>query len=243
MKSFSLITLLAISAARLFACAVIEGDRIHGSDLAAEASAFFDIDPAADLGPAPVAGVRRTMQFFELQKIAKERKISLTSEPQTACFERATLVLTEKLIEAALRDTLDARPETANATLEITDFSRNNLPVGELEFPIEGLASSGLWRGRLVYAGTRSIPVWARVRVTDPATGKPLAYWRTPSGPEVARGDTVQVQVLSGGVLLAFETEAESSGHVGEQVTVRNPAGGQRFRGVVEARGKVVVRK
>lgn len=243
MRSFSLALIVLTGAVRLWGCAVLEGDRIHGSDLAAEAPAFSGIDPSADLGPAPVAGARRTLQNFELQRIAKERGIALPAETPAACFERATLVLTEKLIEAALRDTLDARPETANATIEIAEFSRNTLPVGELEFPIEGLAPSGLWRGRLVYAGTRSVPVWARVRVTDPSTGKPLAYWRAPSSPEVARGDTVQVQVVSGGVLLAFETQAESSGHIGEQVTVRNPVGGQRFRGVVESRGKVVVHK
>lgn len=242
MRFLLLLTLLGVSS-RAFACTVVEGDRIHGSDLAAEAAAFAAIDPTTDLGPAPVAGARRTLQNFELQKIAKERAIQLTTEVPTACFERATLVLTEKLIEAALRDTLDSRPETEHAALEIADFSRNTLPVGELEFPIEGLAPSGLWRGRLIYAGSRSVPVWARVRVTDTATGKPVAYWRAPSGPEVARGDTVQVRVMSGGVLLAFETDAESSGHIGEQVTVRSPAGGQRFRGIVEARGKVVVRK
>jgi hypothetical protein len=232
------------SAVQLVACGIIEGDRIHGSDLAAEEPAFADIDPSADLGPAPVAGARRTLQSFELEKLAKERGITPTSEKnRSICFERATLALTENLIEAALRDSLDAHPQTEHAILEIAEFSRNALPVGELDFPIDGLAPSGLWRGRLIYGGNRSIPIWTRVRVTDASTGKPLAYWRSSSGPDVARGDTVRVQVSSGGVLLAFETEAESSGHVGEQVTVRNPVSGQRFRGVVEARGKVIVRK
>jgi len=49
--------------------------------------------------------------------------------------------------------------------------------------------------------------------------------------------------VISGGVLLAFDSQAESSGHIGEQVTVKNPISGQRFRGVVEDKGKVIVRK
>lgn len=231
-------------AASLFGCATVEGDRIHGSDLAAEEPAFAVLDPSSDLGASPIAGARRTFQTFDLEKLAKEKGVSLDpDQKRTVCFERATLTLTEDLLEAALRDALDARPQTAHATLEIADFSRNTLPVGELDFPLDGLSPSGLWRGRLVYGGNRSIPIWARVRVTDATTGKPLAYWRASSGPDVARGETIRVQVVSGGVLLAFESQAESSGHVGEQVTVRNPLGGQRFRGVVEAPGKVIVRK
>jgi flagella basal body P-ring formation protein FlgA len=42
---------------------------------------------------------------------------------------------------------------------------------------------------------------------------------------------------------VAFDAAAESSGHVGEHVIVRNPANGQRFRAVVEAHGKVGIRK
>jgi flagella basal body P-ring formation protein FlgA len=59
----------------------------------------------------------------------------------------------------------------------------------------------------------------------------------------IARGDQVRVEVHSGAVLLAFDAAAESSGHTGEAVTVRNPANGQRFRAVVEGPGKVGIQK
>ena len=240
MKLFFSLTLTV----SLFPCSIVEGERIHGSDLAAEEPLFADIDPGTDLGPAPVAGARRTLQILELEKLAKERGITLGADKfRPACFERATMVLTESLLDSALRAALDSRPQTEHAILEIADFSRNALPVGELDFPLDGLAPSGLWRGRLVYGSNRSIPIWARVRVTDPATGKTFAYWRTSTGPDVARGDSVRVQVISGGVLLAFDSQAESSGHIGEQVTVKNPISGQHFRGVVEDKGKVIVRK
>jgi flagella basal body P-ring formation protein FlgA len=55
----------------------------------------------------------------------------------------------------------------------LLDFSKFPVPRGQLEFSINGLVSprSGLriepavWKGRLVYSGSRSVGVWAKVRV------------------------------------------------------------------------------
>lgn len=61
--------------------------------------------------------------------------------------------------------------------------------------------------------------------------------------PQVERGDKVSVQVASGGALLQFDAEAESPGHVGDLVFVRNPENGHRFQAKVEGKGKVAIRK
>jgi flagella basal body P-ring formation protein FlgA len=61
--------------------------------------------------------------------------------------------------------------------------------------------------------------------------------------PQVERGDLVSVQVASGGALLQFDGEAESPGHVGDLVFVRNPENGHRFQAKVEGKGKVAIRK
>jgi flagella basal body P-ring formation protein FlgA len=61
--------------------------------------------------------------------------------------------------------------------------------------------------------------------------------------PQVERGDKVSVQVASGGALLQFDAEAESPGHVGDLVFVRNPENGRRFQAKVEEKGKVAIRK
>ena len=61
--------------------------------------------------------------------------------------------------------------------------------------------------------------------------------------PEVKRGDKVTVSVISGGVLLTFEAETESTAHIGETVIVKNPENGRRFIARVEDAGKVVVKK
>jgi flagella basal body P-ring formation protein FlgA len=61
--------------------------------------------------------------------------------------------------------------------------------------------------------------------------------------PDVKRGDKVLVSVISGRVLLSFEAETESAGHIGESVIVKNPETGRRFVARVEEPGKVIVKK
>lgn len=61
--------------------------------------------------------------------------------------------------------------------------------------------------------------------------------------PAVERGGKVSVEVAQGGAVLQFDAEAESSGHIGDLVFVRNPENGFRFRAKVEGKGKVAIRK
>jgi len=58
---------------------------------------------------------------------------------------------------------------------------------------------------------------------------------------DVLRGEQVAVEVSSGGALLRFLGAAETSGHVGDSVLIRNPESGKRFQAKVEAKGKVTV--
>ncbi len=59
----------------------------------------------------------------------------------------------------------------------------------------------------------------------------------------VHRGDKVDVTVSAGGILLRFQSEAESSGRSGDTVIVLNPENGNRFVARVENQGKVMVKK
>ena len=61
--------------------------------------------------------------------------------------------------------------------------------------------------------------------------------------PVVKHGDKVEVTVNVGNVMLSFEAEAESSGHPGETVIIRNPENGRRFVARVLEAGKVGIRK
>jgi hypothetical protein len=242
MRTMGVVLVFATAIARA-ACVPVEGDRIHGRELAAAHLKFEAIDANADLGPAPAIGTRRTFRFFELERVARGFGVQLDeSDAREVCFERAVSRLSEEVLQPLLAKALRERPGFDAAQVEIVDFSRQVLPVGIPEFQQAGLDHSGMWRGRMAYGDNRSVPIWARVRVTDEA-GRTILTGHVSKEPEIAKGDPVRVEISSGAVFLAFDSAAETAGHIGEQVTVRNPTTGQRFRAVVEARGKVAVRK
>lgn len=94
------------------------------------------------------------------------------------CFVLAALLLGPESFAADLREIdpgeLRAALELATTAagggqpvhLEILDYTRGPLPQGKLEFQRAGLSPSGVWRGKLVVAPNRSVPVWAKVRAS-----------------------------------------------------------------------------
>lgn len=58
---------------------------------------------------------------------------------------------------------------------------------------------------------------------------------------DVNRGDTVEVDVQFGAAHLSFSGHAESSGHVGDTASVRNPESNKLFQAVIAGPGRVVV--
>ena len=58
---------------------------------------------------------------------------------------------------------------------------------------------------------------------------------------EIERGDQVAVEVSSGGAQLRFNARAESGGHTGDAILVKNPVSRRNFRARVEKKGKVVL--
>jgi flagella basal body P-ring formation protein FlgA len=58
---------------------------------------------------------------------------------------------------------------------------------------------------------------------------------------DVNRGDTVQVDVQFGAAHLSFSGHAESGGHVGDTVSVRNPESNKMFQAVIAGPGRVAV--
>ena len=159
----------ATFAASSSTCQVVEGDRIRAGDIAVLVPAFAALNPAVEIGLAPLPGIKRVFRSGDLLQLARnhgiEVRTSQTSIPPEICFER------------------------------------------------QGGERSG---------GGQPAPV-------------------TP--PAVKRGDKVAVSVTTGSVLLTFESEAESSGRVGETVIVRNPSNGNRFVAQVQDLGKVMINK
>jgi len=276
------------------ACIAVGGERIRAADLVAAVPAFAALPPEASLGYAPAPGARRMLNPRELERLAGQHGIPLGGAP-SLCVERAVERLTEERVLAALHRALGS----SEARVELLDFSRAPAPHGEIEFARSGLVAPlgdprtpVVWRGRLRYADNRSLPVWARVRVTvtckrlvaaeslpaerpiqasqvrvetaerSPFTeagmgsfeqigdrvprrpiraGEPLSAKMLTAPLAVARGETVKVEVSSGGAQLSLPARAETAGRAGDTILLRNPESGRRFPARVEGRGKVRV--
>lgn len=76
------------------------------------------------------------------------------------------------------------------------------------------------------------LPVRAGAEIRTDQLGEPR---------DVARGDTVRVDVFGGAAHLEFEGVAESSGATGDMISVRNPTSHKRFRARVAGKGRVSV--
>jgi flagella basal body P-ring formation protein FlgA len=145
-----------------WACHLVEGEHISGKDLAAASEVFVGLDPDLEIAPTPLPGVPRLFHAVELARLGQIHGIAVPAPEPEICFERVTEPLTAERLLPVLRSALaiDA------AQIVIEDFSRAGVPRGKMEFTRNGLSAAGLWRGQVIYAEARSVPVWARVRVT-----------------------------------------------------------------------------
>ncbi len=152
-------------------CIVVDTDRIYAADLARAHPAFQDVDPGIPIGYAPLPGLKRVFTTAQLQRLLRRHGVD---EPggDRLCVERETVLLSEPKLREAIEDA--AGPDI---TLDILDFSRKPVPPGELQFDLSGLRipltaspdTPVLWRGRVAYGQRKSVPVWARVRISKPA--------------------------------------------------------------------------
>jgi flagella basal body P-ring formation protein FlgA len=146
----------------VFACSIIDGDRILGKDVAAASPRFAALDPTLEIGAAPLAGAERVLRPEELVRLAKQIGVVLEGPASAICFARAI----EPPTAEALLPVLQKALAIDNATIEILDFSRFGVPRGAYDFPKSGLMPNGLWRGRLLYGDNHSMPVWVKARIT-----------------------------------------------------------------------------
>jgi flagella basal body P-ring formation protein FlgA len=154
--------LFLFAAIPLFACKVIDSDRILGKDVAEASPLFAALDPNLEIGAAPLAGAERVLRPEELVRLAKQLGISLDAPASAICFERATAPMTLETLLPVIQKAL----AIDNAKVEILDFSRFGVPRGTFDFPKSGLMPNGLWRGRLLYGTNHSMPVWVKARIT-----------------------------------------------------------------------------
>jgi flagella basal body P-ring formation protein FlgA len=166
----ALVLLLAIEPA-FCECIQINGPVIHARDLASSIAAFAAAAPETIVGRTPSPGVRRAFSPRELTAAERAAGIAPGDLPATGtCVERAVRQLTEQEIAAAMTEAFPGKV----VRISIVDRSRYGVPGGRLVFRLTGLNDPPfsqpdvpvLWRGRVLFDDTRSMEVWARVRIT-----------------------------------------------------------------------------
>lgn len=146
-------------------CHVVEGDRILASDLARINPAFAALDPGMIVAYTPSPGLKRILTARQLKRLARRHGLS-GDGIERMCFARATEPLgPERVVEALLKAL--GMPQ---AEIELIDFSRRDVPKGELQFRRTGLRrplgdTPALWRGVVWYGSRRSLPIWARLKI------------------------------------------------------------------------------
>jgi len=224
-------------------CRVVNGGRILGSDLAGAVPDLAGLPAETEIGAAPLVGVERVFHTQELARIAQTHGLEPLRHTVEVCFVRKTVRLSEAALRPAIGEALQDGSTGAAPRVEILDYSRYPVAEGKLEFPRGALTASGLWRGRVLMPEGGSMPVWARVRVTDPATGLPVPLGPSAGAREVNRGEMVRVEVLSGHAVIGYDAVAESSGKKGEMVLVTSPDKRRHLLARVEEKGKVSIRR
>jgi len=149
---------------------MIANDRILGEDLAKALPGFLNKMPGdAVVGYSPVPGARRVFKSAELQRIGAPYGVTVTPDAE-ACFEWTMQPLTQDIVRAAIRDSL----QSPDARIDVLSISGSQAPAGKVSFPISGLLASTItgpdtpvtWRGEVLYHSSRKFSIWARVKIS-----------------------------------------------------------------------------
>lgn len=163
-----LLILVAVPLLAADPCLQHTADRIRTGDLARAIPQLAALPGDVEISYAPVPGVRRVFRAAEIQRIARKYDVAV-ADPVEVCFEHPMQPLTREAAAEAMRKL----PELAKARIEVSEVSRFPIPAGELVFALNGLTkpargSSGstLWKGYVLYYGTRKFRLWARVKLS-----------------------------------------------------------------------------
>jgi len=146
--------------AALSACHPVTGSRILARDLAGADAQYAALPSTLIAGFSAEPGAPRVFTAAQLRRLAAANGLKIEN-PADLCFEIPMSRLKEDDALSAMRRVLP--PE---ATLKILEIQSAAVPAGNLEFPLSGLQSAGLWRGEVKYADTKTFPVWARVSLS-----------------------------------------------------------------------------
>ena len=138
--------------------------------------------------------------------------------PAWTLYVSVTVAQSEAVVVAA-------RPVAAGQVLAPADVQLAMLPVQQ-------------FAGRLVFFDPAQLV--GAVASMSLAAGVPITQDDVQEPVMVTAGQTVSVQVISGGVLLSLDATADETGRIGDTILFTNPASGRRFTAEVTANGPEV---
>lgn len=192
------IATLALATASVMSCRVVTDDIIRMRDLAAAEPAFAAVDPDLQVGYSPLPGAIHIFTPAQISRLAKTYSLG-EDQYRSVCFQRAM----RELDQNELLEIMDRALGIAEARIDLLDFSRCPVPIGDLVFPRSGLAlklSPGsdplVWKGYAVYGSGRHFPVWARVTI-HVQLNRVIAIDNLVTGAPV-RADQVRIEKLDG---------------------------------------------
>jgi flagella basal body P-ring formation protein FlgA len=217
--------ILLLAAAQILAAAAHAAAQDSGAVTAAINQAITTAIPAgatATLGPVTGA------QY--MQSCAAPLAVALTG---TEPYEQAgvhcanpgwTLYVTVTVARSAAV-VIAARPIAAGQSLAPADLTVHDEPVS-------------MYAGRQVFyaapplaGATALMTLPAGTILTQANIGQPII---------VVAGQTVSVQVLTGGVDVSVSARSDETGRIGDTIMLTNPSSGQRFTALVTATGPVI---
>jgi flagella basal body P-ring formation protein FlgA len=146
-------------------CFAPSGDWITGGDLAAAAPALAAWPAALKVGYAPVPGLERVFHPDELRRLALSNGLPDPKLTGNLCSAWPVKPLLPEQLIGAMEKALAGRAPQ----IELVTRNLAAAPEGEVVFPVAGLSAysenPAIWRGYVLYAGTRRFQTWASVRV------------------------------------------------------------------------------
>jgi flagella basal body P-ring formation protein FlgA len=189
--------LLALTCAAVAqaACLPVTGEVIRADQLAESNPVFAGLDPLLPMGRAPSPGATRIFRLNELTRLARIYGLDAAGLREV-CFEWPLRPPSKERLVEAMRKALGARAPT----IEIVEQSEFGIPEGEIVFQPQRIApapgpdrSLFLWKGQVRYGDGRTLPVWAKARITAQAE-------RVQARAELAPGEPIsedRIEVVS----------------------------------------------
>lgn len=159
---------LALTLAPPACSPVLDGDQILGRHLASVDERYKAVPAEMVIGLAPVPGIRRTVLPHTLRKLLQTYG-SDEPEIQPICLEWPARQLTPSDLQTAIGESLG----TPSLEIEVLDFTKAKVPVGNLVFPTSGLSGEealfeggAVWRGNVLLPGGKKFQIWTRVKLS-----------------------------------------------------------------------------